>query len=273
MIICALDCETTGFAAGKDRITELGFQLIDVSKEWKMLATFNKLCYEPTFKPLHEEVVKVTGITDELLKAEGIPFEDVLYKMCQLLTKYGVPQAFVAHNATFDRSFFLAELSVAKGVPDHIKEALQSVPWICSYRDVDHDQNVRGKCRVLSHLALEYGIAVDPATLHRASDDVELMVKILKAANVDFPTLLARNALPNVIIRAVVPSPFGAGNDGGKGKEKAKACGFGWQEAKGVDGFFLKNSWVKVVKEADIPSEKAKLGYEIAIVQKAGSPT
>lgn len=87
---------------------------------------------------------------------------------------------------------------------------------------------------------------------------------MLEAAGVDVEKAAARSLVPSVIIRAVVPKPFGPQGDDGVGKDKAKACGFQWENAGGKKFPFC---WVKQVKESEVAQEKEKLGYEIRIVE------
>lgn len=265
MNICGIDVETTGFSPVNDRITELGAVLMQLEKQKSF--EVSQLCYEPGFPTLSKEVIDVTGLTDEILQASGIPFEQALLKLCDVFQTNGWPDAFLAHNANFDRGMLKAEIQRLRDkIPPTIFEKLLDIPWICSIKDIDH-KTIRAKCRVLSHLALEYGIVVDPAKLHRAVDDVHLMLSVVKCANVDFAKLLGRATEPDIIVRAMVPSPFGAKGDGGKGKDKAKECGFGWQKAPGTDGPEFTNSWVKQIKQSEMAQEKEKLGYELTIVK------
>ncbi len=246
MIICALDCETTGLDKTKDRVTELGAVFFN-SEDWTTISVFQSLVWDESYPPQTAEIVKITGITQDMLNKGGKTPESVWGLFKNIFSVHKV-DAIIAHNAPFDKGFIEEELKRQELAP-------LTAPWVCSIKDIKHTV---GQCRKLSHLALDYGIPVDPRILHRASDDVDLLIKMLKEAVQDFPTLIKRAGLKDVTIRALVPSPFGMGSDGGIGKDKAKACGFNWDGAR--------KFWVKTVKEDELEQEERELGYKVAII-------
>lgn len=246
MTICALDVETTGLDSKKDRVTELGVVFFN-TEDWASVNTYQSLLWDKSYPPLTAEITKITGITQDMLTSEGRSPESVWSIFKDMFSTYKV-DAVVAHNADFDKSFVAEELKRHELAPI-------AVPWVCSMKDIKHTV---GTCRKLSHLALDYGLAVDPKVLHRAKDDVELMIRMLKEAVSDFPTLLKRSLLKNLVVRAVVPSPFGAGSDGGVGKDKAKACGFSWDGARKI--------WVKTIKEDELEQTERELGYKLTVI-------
>ncbi len=253
MKIVAIDFESTGLDVTKDRIIEVGAVSCIFDTELRIEAAYSTFVYEPDYPELPPEVVEVTGITPEKLKSEGGPF----LGMWEFLEKFSHgADYFLAHNKNFDQGLLFAELN-------RRSLALPKVPWLCTIEDVEHPEKFR--CRKLSHLALDYGAAVNPRLLHRALDDVKLMIEMCQVAQFDFNKIGERAKIPWVIVRAKVPSPFGAKNDGGVGKDKAKACGYSWEKVYGMTQVFDK-SWVKRIKEADIAKEQERLGYAIAVV-------
>jgi DNA polymerase III epsilon subunit-like protein len=271
MRICAIDFEATGLKVEEDRITEVGAVLFDIDRP-EPIAEYGTLVYSPDYPRLSEEVIEVTGITDLELIEKGISFSHALLGLVSMFDKNSWPDYFLAHNKAYDENLFKAEMKRHKAILlNHFAysdlDGLFQIPWLCSIEDVQHPAKLR--CKKLSHLALDYGLTVDPTSLHRAVDDVELLVRMCKHAQFDFEEIAARSKMPSVIIRACVPSPFGKSGDGGVGKDKARACGFSWQSVPGSTEVF-KNCWVKKVKENEIDEEKKKLeSYEVAIVKKA----
>ena len=75
-------------------------------------------------EPLREEIVKITGITDEDLSGKKIDWKWI----SEALQK---PDYIIAHNAKFDRSFVDSELSRA-GL-NKMEDSL----WACSLLQVD----------------------------------------------------------------------------------------------------------------------------------------
>lgn len=251
--ILAIDFETTGFLAGKDRITEMGAMLFtwDPTTIGK-LYEFNSLVWEPGYPKQISEVIEITGITDEMLESEGRSFHscmDDLWKGC-LETRRTV-DFIIAHNKSFDQKFFEAEM---KHINNEYMKDYFNKPWICTLNDVEHPKKF--KCKKLSHLALDYGVTVDPESLHRAIGDVNVMVSMVQAGKFDLNRVAERLNLKGLTVRAMVPSPYGAKGDGGVGKEKAKACGFNW------DG----KHWVKQIKEDELEALQKELGYGCAII-------
>lgn len=264
MIGVAFDCETNGFDSANSRITEMGAIIFDVDTLQEM-ARYRTLVWDESYPPQPDEIIDVTGIDDEMLREGGLPFSEALKSLHEVIAMYGGAQLFMAHNAPFDRRFLLAEIARLDDIPEAIQSLYRSIEWVCTWKDIEHPAKFKSK--KLSHLALDYGVAVDPKTLHRADADCALMLDMVRAAGVQLQGVLERSRVPDVIVRAMVPSPFGAGNDGGAGKEKAKTVGYGWQKAPGTDGPTIKNAWLKKVKKDEIEKEKEKLGYQVVIVE------
>lgn len=263
-LMCAIDTETQGFDLQRDHITEIGAVVFNPIT-FEVVHSMNTLVYEPHYRPQTEEIVGITGITDNMLKAGGISFVQALLMLDKMIASSGGISHFVAHNAEFDRRVLHAELTKASDkIPDEVRAKYKDIPWVCTLRDVKHPDKFKSK--KLAHLALDYGVPVDPRELHRAVADVQLMLQMLKAAKADFAHIVGRAAVADVIIRAIIPSPFGAKGDGGKGKDAAKANGFGWQKAPGTDGPTIELSWLKKVKEDEIEKEEQALGYKVKIV-------
>ena len=95
----AFDLETTGLSSSKDRIIEIGAVLMKNGKELERFQTF----VDPERK-LSQEIVDLTGITDDLLV--GAPkIEEVLPKFLEFVGD----RVLVAHNAKFDTGFVRSE--------------------------------------------------------------------------------------------------------------------------------------------------------------------
>lgn len=276
MRICLIDFESTGVDVTTARITEIGAQMLftELSPEENFaIKHFEALVFEKDYPEITPEVEKITGISLQMLLSEGIEFPDAVGRLCTHLEYgYGWPDYFLAHNKGYDEQLFKWEMKrhkaelMASPAGPHMQR-LFDIPWLCSIEDIEHPS--RFNCKKLSHLALDYGVHVDPTKLHRAMGDVNLLREMLHVAKVDFEKVIERTKTPWVYIRAMVPSPFGKDGDGGKGKDEAKKAGYGWQKAPRTDGPEFKNSWVKRIKETEIDQEREKLsGYEIRIVEK-----
>lgn len=271
MLACAIDFESTGLDVQKERITEYGAILFE-EKEGSVseISRAGALIYEPDYAPLSKEVIEVTGITDEMLKLKGVPFLRLVYGLVSMFQTTQWPQVFVAHNKGFDEQIFKWEMKRHKeellthfGVGELDK--IFDIPWLCTIEDIKHPDKF--KCKKLSHLALDYGVIVNPNLLHRAVDDVELLVRMIYEGEISLDAMAEFAQTPWIVVRALVPSPYGKGNDGGAGKEAAKECGFGWKKPWGSQVEYG-DVWVKRIKETDMQALQEKLGYELVIVEK-----
>lgn len=271
MRVKVIDFETTGFPATTCRITECGAQDILVGDDGRFEMegkTLEEFVYEGDYPAITSEITELTGITQEMLEKHGISFPTLVAKLFDSTTPGEMPDYMLAHNKSFDEQVFKSEMARHRdSFETEFYARIMEIKWICSLRDIKWD--AKYKCKKLSHLALDVGVSVDPATLHRAGGDVRLLIRLLMFAEIDIKALVGLSQIPLVIVRAMVPSPFGARGDGGKGKDAAKAAGFGWQKAPGTDGPELKNTWLKQVRENEIEQLRKELGYEIQIVQKA----
>ncbi|MBQ4600747.1 MAG: PolC-type DNA polymerase III [Oscillospiraceae bacterium] len=95
----AFDLETTGLSAENDRIIEIGAVLMRDGKELERFQAFAN-----PGQPLRQEIVELTGITDEMLSDAP----DIRQVLPEFLAFVG-GRMLVAHNAKFDTGFVRAE--------------------------------------------------------------------------------------------------------------------------------------------------------------------
>lgn len=243
-----IDFEATDKEPKTARPIEAAMHLVDGELN-EISPLESQVIFHDSYGTITKEIEELTGISDEDVRTTGKPFVLVYNSIVR-----HSPDFIVAHNKGYDKTLFDSECT-RQGLP-----ILQN-PWICTYRDIKWPE--KQKCKKLSHLALDTGIMVDPATLHRASGDVRLLLQLLRQIKVDMMELAQRAMQPEITIKAIVPKPW---DDGGRGKDKAKSCGFGWQVAPGTDGPEFNQSWVKRIKENELPEEKEKLGYAVKIL-------
>ena len=98
-----IDFETTGLSPAYDRIIEVGVVLVENDT---VVDTFNELM-NPGF-PIPFYITALTGITSEMVKGKPSP-EEVMSDLEALIGSLPC----IAHNASFDRGFFAAEMSRA----------------------------------------------------------------------------------------------------------------------------------------------------------------
>ena len=155
---CVLDLETTGLSFRTDKITEVGIMKV---KNGEVIDEFS--CFVNPEKPIPPEVVKVTNITDDMVKdAETI--DKVFPKILEFIGD----SVLVAHNADFDIPFLkyhgnLLGYELNNTYMDTLRLAKALFPQFTKYK--------------LGFIADKLGIKVDVA--HRALDDVDTTVKVL----------------------------------------------------------------------------------------------
>lgn len=254
--IAFIDFEATGPNPSEDRPTEVACLITD--NDFNILDKYQSFIWEKTYPELSLEIEQLTNIKNAHLIAGGKHPSKVFKELDIFCSEHSVKWA-VAHNSQFDKTIWESECVRQSMDPPCI------VDWICTLKDVPYDSKFR--CKILSHLALDHGISIDPSTLHRAMADVELLVKLMREGGYSLPEILAFKSQPWVYIKVEVPPPW---EDNGKGKEIVRAAGYSWQKDMrwGDDAPSFSKQWVKRVKAGDLETEKLKdLGYPRRVVQ------
>ena len=155
--LVVFDIETTGLSAANNRITEIGAVRV---KDGQVLETFNMLVNPEC--PIPEEIVKLTGITDEMVRDQPT-IEEVLPKFFEFTGN----RLLIAHNADFDTGFIRYS---AKRL---------GLPFDNPYFDtlaLSRFLNPELKNHKLDTLANYFGLG--DFNHHRASDDAEMLAMI-----------------------------------------------------------------------------------------------
>ena len=101
--ILAFDFETSGLSPINDRIIEIGAILLKrEDKHFKVEKELNCLIKQPF--PLPDKIVEITGITDDLLNAEGISESEAFHRFLDIYKKGAL---LVAYNLSFDYAFLV----------------------------------------------------------------------------------------------------------------------------------------------------------------------
>lgn len=242
MAVLILDFESTGIDTSTARVTEIGAMLTD--NEFRPLGhQMSQLVYDSDYPPITPEVELVTGITQDLLNEKAVVSRRAFHQLGNLLTSD--VEYVLAYNRAYDEALFRAEMTRGNYFDDPCLHRIAKLPWICGMVDVE--SNYKHKCWKLSHLALDYGVAVDPSILHRAINDVELTRQMLVAAKASPQDMHAYQVSPWLYVKAKVQAPW---TDGGVSNAKAKLLGFTWEKAKGDDKVHTK-TWVRRIKEKE----------------------
>lgn len=245
MLIAGIDFEATDKVPETARITEIGAVLFEVGETWEPKEDLSLLVYDACYPPQSEEVVRVTGITDEMLKKEGVAPIDAI---TELMRFAGRADYLVAYNVDYDRVLLEHEMGRWNLSPVPAKDR-----WLCALRDVPYPEFYT--CRKLSHLALDHGCFFDPKGLHRAVNDVKLMGQLLTEGKYAVDSMVKYRDEPTYVARAVVSYDQ---------RELAKAERFSWEK---VGDKTYSKMWVKLVKASaveDLKKRCAERGFKIA---------
>ncbi len=197
------------------------------------------LCYEPDYPPLSQKIQSITGITDELLKSQGEPRKAAFEKLLPLVEWADVV---VAHKIAFDKTVLVSTAKLlGLEVPDR--------EWLCTLTNFKFPEHIT--CHKLGHIAWELGIDVRAADLHRATNDCELLAKIINTF--DFKDVLEYARQPWVYLRADCAGPWA---DKGVQNGIAKSLGFSYETVKGTDKPTWPKTWVGRYKASAVEAVK-----------------
>lgn len=156
--IC-LDTETTGLNHAEDKSIELGiiaFEFNPVTADIiRIIGRYNG--FEDPGYPLPNEIVEITGITDDMVRGQSLD-DDQVNQIASQAT------VVIAHNAGFDRKFVEARFPLFK-----------ALSWACSVNQINW-QAERISTRVLEYLLFKFGFFINA---HRALDDAEGVLGVL----------------------------------------------------------------------------------------------
>lgn len=247
MKLLLLDFEATDKDPKTARITQFCFKGLDLATGESHIAT--GYVWDPSYPPQSAEVIAITRITDEILRTQGRPPLEMLQALVLSAPAFDFC---VAHNANeYDRVLLEAEAQ-RHGV------TLPQIAWMDTRTDLPYPE--RQRCRVLSHVALDHGIQVDPSILHGALADVELMEKLLLIYKDQLAAVGKISQAPFVAIFAKV---------GYEGRELAKKEAYRWSPDTIRPDNGKKGAWVKKVRDFQVDDEigrAALAGFKIQVL-------
>lgn len=202
-----LDTETTGLSHAGDKIIELGI----VAFEYEPLTgeiiriTDRYNGFEDPEQPLANEIIEITGITDEMLT--GQRFNDAAINALAAQASL-----VIAHNASFDRPF----------VEDRFP-SFKTVPWACTVTQINW-QAERLQARSLEYLLFKFGWCINA---HRALDDAEgvlgLLLETLPVTERSVFAALLEHSAESITKLYAINAPFDK-------KDLLKQRGYRWND-------------------------------------------
>jgi DNA polymerase-3 subunit epsilon len=176
------DTETTGLDADTCQIIELAamrVEKIGENFETKVADLFVKL---PEGQKIPEKIVKLTGITDETLEADGVTEAAAASTFAGMIARDKGPVLLVAHNAQFDLLFVQAMLDrhYWPGMLSN-EDFLDSLTVYKDRRPYPHK---------LANAIEAYKLQDKVQNSHRAIDDVAALFEVCKAMDKERADLL-----------------------------------------------------------------------------------
>ncbi len=219
-----VDVETTGLNPSEDRVIELGLIEFRVGGNGVPVISSMYSGLEDPKTPLSEDVVRLTGLTDDAVSGESIEWS--------VVKKYwDRASVVIAHNAEFDRAF-LAARSELKQVTKH---------WACSFRHIDWRARHFGSLK-LQYLAADHGFANPFA--HRAMFDCATTFRLIAP---HLSELIESSYEPEYEIIAV-GSPF-------ETKDILKQNGYRWDSEQ--------RAWRKRIGARRLEAERSFLAADV----------
>lgn len=178
------DTETTGLDAQSCQIIELVAIRIEQTDHGTLRVAdsadvFIKL---PEGQKIPEKITELTGITDEMLEAEGITEAEAAARFTDMIR--GLPALLVAHNAQFDLLFIREMLQRHVGDGKKLLEVADYLDSLTVYKDR------RAYPHKLANAIVAYKLEDKVKNSHRAIDDVAALFEVCKAMDAERPDLL-----------------------------------------------------------------------------------
>jgi DNA polymerase-3 subunit epsilon len=182
-----VDLETTGTAAARERITEIGIVTVDFDGADTRVGEWTTLVNPE--RPIPSEIQWLTGITNEMVRAAP-RFAEIADEVLERLRD----AVFIAHNARFDYGFLKAEF------------ARLGIPWrattLCTVRLsrlLDPDRSPHS----LDAIVARYGL--DGEQRHRALGDARVLWRFLQRLVERRPPLEIDEAIRVLLAKSSTP--------------------------------------------------------------------
>ena len=244
MRVAVIDFETTGIDATTCRPIEVAVSITNGDFS-EVLEEYSQVMYDGSYPALTEDIENLTGITQSHLLSLGRNPASVLAVIVSLVKKHNVDYI-MAYNSEYDRQVYTSEIKRHTLFEEALSPVV-NMKWLCAMKDVRSNYNY--KCWKLSHLALDYGVAIDPSKLHRAKADVDLTISFLKKIGITLADIVEFSQTPWVPLEAITKKPWA---DGGVSTGKAKEKGFRWETPQGHMDKKFTQKWVVMKKETDV---------------------
>jgi len=165
--IVVFDCETNGLDFNTCQIIELAATKVslDINGDMIIEKEIDDFIALPEGESLPRKIVELTGITDHILRNEGISKDSAAKRFLELVDEETL---LVAHNAQFDALFLLSLLN------DYSIPGFDYLDTLTIFKDR------HAYPHKLSDAITAYGLNEKVFNSHRAIDDVKALIEVLK---------------------------------------------------------------------------------------------
>lgn len=170
MKIIFFDTETTGLDCRNCQIIELAMITVidgEIVDEYDKFIKINGA--------LPQDIVRITGITDEMLESEGVDEKTVADDLKKRLTQ---DTLMVAHNAQFDLSFVYYLLK--RHYPNDVDDIVENLDWLDTVTVLKDRKEYPHKLVD----AVDY-YNIERVNFHRAIDDTKALYEVYKKLKYD----------------------------------------------------------------------------------------
>ena len=179
--VVVFDTETTGLDADTCQIIELAAIRIEKTRRGTLSVTdsadlFVKL---PKGQKIPEKIVSLTGITDEMLEAEGVTEAEAAAVFTNIIRSDRGRVLLVAHNAQFDLLFVRAMLWRHPGAGEEMFEMADYMDTMTVFKDR------RAYPHKLANAITAYKLDDLVQNTHRAIDDVKALIEVVYAMDAE----------------------------------------------------------------------------------------
>lgn len=228
--LLGLDFESTGLDTRKDEVTEVGAVLWDsATKQPTRISGY----LVKTKYPVSAEITRITGITNEMLEADGVASRPGLEALLRMAKS---ADYLVAHNGNeFDKPLLESWCG---------REGFEPPKQFWLDTKIDLPMSAYEKGASMFVMAASHGFLYDA---HRAVSDVLATFKVLARYDVD--AVIERAKKPSVMCRAVISYDD---------RLQAKEAGFHWKPEQKL--------WVRSVKSDEIDSLKEQCKFPVVVM-------
>jgi DNA polymerase III subunit epsilon len=234
-----LDLETTGLDTSASKVIEVGIVPFEYTKSGQIIRVLHDQIIsslQDPGEPISPEVIRLTGISDEMVSGKSIDDEAVK----SLLERTNL---IIAHNASFDRP-----------IAERYWSICQKRPWACSLKDISWKDEGIASAK-LDYLGWKVGGFFFDG--HRAAEDclagVEILTQQLPVSKKTAFEILRKNAATKTFQIWATNAPFDK-------KDLLKSRGYRWNVG---DNKSSKKAWWTAVPEQDKDEELEWLIAEI----------